>query len=61
MATEITEEYKEIVKRAQEQPGIAELMQVYGQYDLLVRQSHDYLSRTQSKTIIATTSSSSSV
>ncbi len=55
----IFQEYDEIIKRAQGQPGIAELMQVYDQYDLLLRQSHEYLSSTRPKTVIATTNSSS--
>jgi len=55
---EIEREYDDIIKRAIAHPGIAELMEVYGQYDLLLKQSSEYLSSNRPKTIITTTNSS---
>jgi hypothetical protein len=55
---EIEREYDDIIKRAIAHPGIAELMEVYGQYDLLLKQSSEYLSSARPKTIITTTNSS---
>jgi hypothetical protein len=55
----LAEDFNEIVKKAQEQPGITELMQVYGNYDSLVKQMNVYLGNTKPKIIISTTNSSS--
>jgi hypothetical protein len=38
-----TEEYETLVRNALKQPGIKELMEVYGQYEDLVRQTNEYL------------------
>ncbi|MEM3064476.1 MAG: hypothetical protein QW177_03790 [Candidatus Nitrosotenuis sp.] len=46
------------MKEAAKQPGIAELMKVYGKYDELVRQSNEYLANTRPRSIISTTNSS---
>ncbi len=59
MVTAITEEYNEIIKRAQEQPGIADLMQVYGHYEELLKQSYEYLANISPKIIISTTNTTS--
>lgn len=52
-------EFNDIIKKAQEQPGIVELMQVYGNYESLVKQTNAYLGNTRPKIIISTTNSSS--
>jgi len=52
-------EYDEVVKKAQQQPGIAELMKAYGRYDELVKRANAYLSRPGTKVIISTSNSSS--
>ncbi len=37
------EDYEALVGNALKQPGIKELMEVYGQYEDLVRQTNEYL------------------
>jgi hypothetical protein len=56
---DIDSQIEELLKRAQEQPGIAELMAVYGRYEEVVAQSHEYLAGTKPKSIISTTSETS--
>jgi hypothetical protein len=50
-------DYAEIIKKAQNQPGIIELMKAYGQYELLTRQSAEYLNSIPPKVIIFTSDS----
>jgi hypothetical protein len=51
-------EYQNIMKQARKQPGLEEIMKVYGQYDEFVAQSREYLGVLQStETFSATTSS----
>jgi len=52
-------EFDELLKRAQEQPGIADLMFVYGQYDEMLQKSREYLGEMKQKVIISTSSDSS--
>ena len=52
---DLKKEYDELMKNAQAQPGIKELMSVYGKYENLIRQSHEYLMGTRPKEIISTT------
>jgi hypothetical protein len=44
----IKSDYQNIIKRAKKQPGLNELMTVYGQYDDLLTQSQEYLGILQS-------------
>ncbi len=55
----ISEEYEALLKHAQEQPGITELMQAYGRYDEFIKQAKAYLPSIQPKDIISTTNSTS--
>lgn len=52
-----SEEIERMIKHAQEQPGIAELMEAYGRYDEFVKQADAYLSSFRPKDIISTTDS----
>src|SRR5207244_11037912 len=52
-----TKEYDDMISSAQNQPGIPELMKAYGQYDLLVRQTAEYLNSIPPKLIIFTSDS----
>lgn len=52
-------EYQEIIKQAKKQPGISELMKVYGQYDELLTQSQAYLGFTQTTETFSVSASSS--
>ena len=45
-------ELDELIKSAQQQPGIADLMFVYGQYDEMLRKSSEYLEGVKPKVII---------
>lgn len=38
-------EYKKLLKEAKKQPGLVDLMKVYGRYDELLTQSQQYLSK----------------
>ncbi|MFZ2071915.1 MAG: hypothetical protein WAV32_10055 [Halobacteriota archaeon] len=50
---------EELIKSAQEQPGIADLMFVYGQYDEMLQKSREYLEGVKPKVIISASSNSS--
>jgi|LGVF01.2.fsa_nt_gb hypothetical protein len=52
-------ELDELIKSAQQQPGIADLMFVYGQYDEMLRKSGEYLEGVKPKVIISASSNSS--
>ncbi|HJH25957.1 MAG TPA: hypothetical protein C5S37_04100 [Methanophagales archaeon] len=52
-------ELDELIKSAQQQPGIADLMFVYGQYDEMLQKSREYLEGVKPKDIISTSSNSS--
>ena len=52
-------ELDELIKSAQQQPGIADLMLVYGQYDEMLRKSGEYLEGVKPKVIISASSNSS--
>jgi len=41
----ISNDYDKLMKRAQKQPGLKELMKVYGQYDQLKTQTQWYLNK----------------
>jgi hypothetical protein len=41
--TKIELEFDELIKNAESQPGIADLMFVYGQYAETLQKSHEYL------------------
>jgi hypothetical protein len=53
------QEYDELIKKAQEQPGIKELMLVYGDYERMMRQSHEYLMVMVPRSIISSNNNSS--
>lgn len=55
----LADDYNSLIKKAQEQPGIAELMQVYGTYDSLVKQANAYLGTSKAKILISSTNTSS--
>jgi hypothetical protein len=52
-------ELDELIKKAEEQPGIADLMFVYGQYDEMLQKSREYLEGVRPKDIISASSNSS--
>ena len=54
----IKSDYKNIIKRANKQPGLNELMTVYGQYDDLLTQSQEYLGILQSTETFSVSASS---
>lgn len=43
MKSKKEKEYDKMLKQAQKQPGLAELMKVYGQYSALLAHSQQYL------------------
>ncbi len=43
MATDIHTEAEELIRKAQAQPGIAELMRAYGRYDEMMEQTRMYV------------------
>jgi DNA polymerase elongation subunit (family B) len=51
-------EIDEFIKNAQKQPGIADLMFVYGEYVEMMEKSRDYLKEVKPKVIISSTSDS---
>jgi hypothetical protein len=51
-------ELDELIKSAQEQPGIADLMVVYGQYAEMLQKSREYLEGIKPKVIISASSDS---
>lgn len=57
--TDTTEEYEALVRNALKQPGIKEIMELYGQYDLLMQQTIEYLSVTTPKPTIVSGNTSS--
>ena len=59
MSERYEDEYNKLIKMAQEQPGILELMQIYGQYEELLRISNAYLANTNPEITIVTTNSTS--
>jgi hypothetical protein len=59
MVRNIRKEQEALIKQAQQQPGIGELMIVYGHYDDLVRQSNRYLMEFLPKSTISTSNKSS--
>ena len=54
----LASEYEELIKKAQEMPGIIELMKVYGQYEEMIYKSNYYLGAIKPKIISSTTDSS---
>lgn len=52
-------DYEEIMKQAKKQPGLSELMKVYGQYDELLTQSQAYLGFIQTPETFSVSTSSS--
>lgn len=51
---DIAAEREALIKKVQEQPGIRELMEVYGQYEELMLQTSEYLFNTTPRPAIAT-------
>ena len=58
-ASKVNLELDELIKSAQEQPGVADLMFVYGQYDEMMQKSREYLEGVRTKVIISDSSNSS--
>jgi len=59
MATEnLSEELDILIKKAQSQPGITELMRAYGRYEEVIEQSRVYVER-QARPVKTTVSSNS--
>jgi hypothetical protein len=58
--TQLTKEYNDLISEANKQPGVSELMKVYGNYDEMLKQSHEYLEGYKTKSKILTSSNSSS-
>jgi hypothetical protein len=52
-------EHQDLIKQAQKQPGIKELMEAYGYYDRIAKQSAEYFARTRQKVIVSVSNSSS--
>ena len=52
-------DYLAIMKQAKKQPGVSELMRVYGQYDELLMQSQAYLGLSRSTETFSVSTSSS--
>jgi hypothetical protein len=55
----LAKEYADLIRKAQQRPGLNELLQLYGQYEAAIRRSREYLSIIKPKIIISTTNSSS--
>jgi len=55
----IESELDELIKSAQKQPGVADLMFVYGQHDEMMQKSREYLEGVRPKAIISASSNSS--
>lgn len=56
---DVDSQFEELLEKAQRQPGIKELMAVYGQYEEVMALSHEYLMGATSKHVITTTSETS--
>ncbi len=56
---DVDSQFKELLEKAQRQPGIRELMVVYGQYEEVMALSHEYLMGASPKQVISTTSETS--
>ncbi len=54
-----TSELDELIKKAQAEPGIVDLLAVYGQYGEVMEKSREYLVGMKPKIIISTTSGTS--
>ena len=50
---DISTQYNEIIKKAEEQPGIVHLSKVYGQYYQLMKRSSDYLNASKPKIVVS--------
>ena len=57
--SKIESELDELIKSAQKQPGVADLMFVYGQYDEMMQKSREYLEGVRPKVVISDSSNSS--
>jgi hypothetical protein len=54
-----TSELNELIKKAQAEPGIVDLLAVYGQYGEVMEKSRKYLIGMEPKIIVSTTSGTS--
>lgn len=57
--TTLAEEYADLIKEAQKQPGIIELSKAYGYYDMLVKQSSIYFKSIRPKFVVINSADSS--
>ncbi len=55
MAEQYELELNALIKKAQEEPGIVDLLAVYGQYGEVLKKSQEYLAGTKPKTFVTTT------
>jgi hypothetical protein len=55
----LAEQYTDLIKQAQQQPGIIELSKAYGYYDLLVKQSSMYFKSIRPKFVVINSADSS--
>jgi len=51
--------YNKMIKHANDQPGMKELMRAYGRYDELIKQSNEYFANIAPQKIIITSNSTS--
>jgi len=55
---EIVSDYEELIKKAQKQPGINELITVYGNYQSVIKKSNEYLMGVMPRSVITTNNQS---
>lgn len=48
---ELDEEYNDLLNKSKEQPGVKDLMELYGQYDKVIQRSRIYLQGNMRKVI----------
>jgi hypothetical protein len=54
----LADQYADLIKEAQKQPGIVELSKAYGYYDLLMKQSSLYFKSIRPKFVIINSTNS---
>lgn len=59
MAEQYELELSALIKKAQEEPGIVDLLVVYGQYREVLKKSQEYLAGAEPKTFVTTTAGTS--
>ncbi len=59
MTDRYASELDELIKKAQKEPGIADLLAVYGQHKEVLEKSCEYLAGVRPKAIVSTTAGTS--